>query len=71
MTGGIAAYQQGDYAEAEAQIEAGLKEAERFGLVNPRLGTSLNNLAALTRPKASIPRYNRFMSAPWRLRRKP
>ena len=44
---GEAAYQQGNYAEAERQFVAALKEAERFDREDPRLATSLNNLAAV------------------------
>ncbi len=46
---GIEAYQRGDYAEAEKQWSAALKEAEGFGPQDPRLATSLNNLAELYR----------------------
>jgi len=42
---GILAYQRGDYAEATKQFEAALKEAQDFGEQDPRLATSLNNLA--------------------------
>ncbi len=41
------AYQQADYAEAEKQLEAALKEAEAFGPDDVRLATSLNNLALI------------------------
>ncbi len=44
---GIEAYQRGDYAEAEQQWRAALKEAEGFGPQDPRLAASLNNLAEL------------------------
>ncbi len=44
---GIEAYQRGDYAEAEKQWSAALKEAEGFGPQDPRLATSLNNLAII------------------------
>ncbi len=43
------AYQQGNYAEAEKQLLAARAEAERFAPDDPRLGTSLNNLAELYR----------------------
>ena len=46
---GIAAYRQGNYTEAVKQLEAALKEAEQFGERDPRLGSSLNNLAELYR----------------------
>ena len=42
---GEKAYEQGEYAEAEKQFTAALKEAENFGEQDPRLATSLNNLA--------------------------
>ena len=41
------AYKQGRYAEAEKAWLATLKEAESFRPQDPRLATSLNNLAAL------------------------
>ena len=44
---GKKAYEQGHYAEAEKLFEAALREAEKFGLQDPRLATSLNNLALL------------------------
>ncbi len=47
MVAGVKAYQQGNYPEAEKQLGAALKEAEGFGPQDPRLATSLNNLAAL------------------------
>ncbi len=47
MRTGAAAYQQGNYAEAVKQTKAALSAAEAFGPDDPRLATSLNNLAAL------------------------
>ncbi len=47
MRAGMTAYQQGHYAETERQWVAGLEQAERFGREGPRLGTSLNDLAAV------------------------
>ena len=47
ITAAQQAYQQAEYAEAEKQLEAALKEAEAFGPDAVRLATSLNNLAAL------------------------
>ena len=44
---GETAYQAGRYAEAEKLFLAALKEAEEFGEQDPRLATSLNNLAEL------------------------
>ncbi len=41
------AYRQADYAEAEKLLLSALKEAEKFGEQDPRLATSLNNLAVL------------------------
>ena len=49
MAAGVKAYQQGNYPEAEKQLGAALKEAEGFGPQDPRLATSLNNLAELYR----------------------
>ena len=47
MRAGVAAYQRGDDEEAVGQTEAALKEAEDFGEQDPRLATTLNNLAVL------------------------
>ncbi len=47
MADAVKAYQQADYAEAEKLLLAALKEAEKFGERDPRLATSLNNLAVL------------------------
>ncbi len=47
MDAATAAYQQGNYPEAEKELAAALKEAEGFGPQDPRLAMSLNNLAAL------------------------
>ena len=49
MGAGVQAYQQGNYAEAERQWGSALKEAKRFGPQDPRLATTLNNLAELYR----------------------
>ncbi len=46
---GVKALQQGNYPEAEKQLEAAFKEAEGFGPQDPRLATSLNNLAMVYR----------------------
>ncbi len=47
MADAVKAYQQADYGEAEKLFLAALKEAEKFGEQDPRLATSLNNLALL------------------------
>ena len=44
---GIAAYQRGDYRTATTHFEVALREAELFGGSDPRLATSLNNMAQL------------------------
>ena len=44
---GTSAYQSGDYLTATRQFELALKEAESFGVKDPRLAHSLNNLALL------------------------
>ena len=44
---GMQAYQQARYAKAEEAWLGALKEAESFGAQDPRLATSLNNLAVL------------------------
>ncbi len=63
---GIEAYQHGDYAEAEKQFGVALNEAEGFGPQDPRLGTSLNNLAVvyedLGRYAEAEPLYNRALA---------
>ena len=47
MRAGIQAYQKGNYPQAERHWKAGLEEAKEFGSEDPRLATSLNNLALL------------------------
>ena len=47
MVAGVQAYHQGNYPEAEKHLVAAVKEAEGFGPQDPRLATSLNNLALL------------------------
>ncbi len=44
---GLEAYQEGRYAEAMGWYLEALKEAEKFGKQDPRVGVSLNNLADL------------------------
>ncbi len=53
MAAATAAYQQGNYPEAEKQLGAALKEAEGFGPQDPRLATSLDRLATLYQAKGS------------------
>ncbi len=43
------AYRQGHYGDAEKSTKAALREAERFGPQDLRLGTTLNNLEELYR----------------------
>ncbi len=47
MRAGVTAYEQGNYVEAVKQTKAALSAAEAFGPQDPRLATSLNNLAVL------------------------
>jgi len=47
MAAGVLAYQQGLFPAAETHLAAALQMAEAFGPADPRLATSLNNLAAL------------------------
>ena len=47
MVAGAQAYQQGNYPEAEKRLVAAVEEAEGFGPRDPRLATTLNNLAVL------------------------
>ena len=49
MGAGMSAYSAGDYRVATARFEAALREAESFGASDPRLATTLNNLAELYR----------------------
>ncbi len=49
MTTAAKAYQQGRYTDAERSFQAAVKDAEAFGPQDPRLATSLNNLAELYR----------------------
>ncbi len=54
IAAGQEAYRRADYAEADKQFMAALKQAERFGPQDARLATSLNGLASLYR---SLGRY--------------
>ena len=67
MRAGEAAYQQGNYAEAVKQTEAALSAAEAFGPDDPRLATTVNNLAGLYdtqgRYAEAEPLYHARMSA--------
>ena len=47
LQAGMTAYQQGNYAKAEQKFSAALEKAKKFGPQDPRLATTLNNLAAL------------------------
>ncbi|MFQ5896988.1 MAG: tetratricopeptide repeat protein [Candidatus Methylomirabilia bacterium] len=47
MVAGVRSYHQGRHAEAERSFQAALKEAERRGPEDPRVATTLNNLAVL------------------------
>src|SRR5712691_3830004 len=66
MAAGRRAFQQKRYAEAEQFFQASIREAERFGLQDARLGTSLNSLAILyfaqTNNAAAEPLYKRALS---------
>ena len=52
---GMQAYQQVRYAKAEEAWLGALKEAESFGPQDPRLATSLNNLAVLYASQGKYP----------------
>src|SRR5271170_3179581 len=53
---GMSAYKQGHYADAEHSWLSALKEAEKFGIRNPRrLETSLNNLAGAYESEGKYP----------------
>ncbi len=49
IAAGKKAYEQGDYAEAEKQIKAAVKNAEGFEPEDPRVATTLDNLGELYR----------------------
>ena len=49
-------------SEAEKQLLAAIQEVEKFGLEDPSLATSLNNLAVLYDEQGSTPRPSRFTS---------
>jgi Tfp pilus assembly protein PilF len=49
IAAGHQAFELGDYPEAESQLEPALETAEAFGPQDPRLATSLNELALLYR----------------------
>jgi len=49
MAAGAKAHREGRYSDAVNSFQAAVKEAEAFGPQDPRLATSLNNLAELYR----------------------
>ena len=49
MIAGESAYRTGDYRTATARFEAALREAKSFSASDPRLATTLNNLAEVYR----------------------
>jgi len=49
MDAGESAYRAGDYRAATTRFEAALQEAQSFGASDPRLATTLNNLALVYR----------------------
>jgi tetratricopeptide (TPR) repeat protein len=63
---GVEAYKAGRYPEAEKQFLAALEVAETFGPEDPRLATSLNNLAELYRAQGklqeALPLYQRALA---------
>lgn len=51
---GASAYQHGDYAEAERQFSAALKQADSAGSINRRAAASLNNLALVYKKQRKL-----------------
>ncbi len=63
---------QGKYAEAEPLYKRALRIDERaLGPDHPDVATDLNNLAVLSKPRATTPRPSRSTSALWRSGRRP
>ena len=66
MTAGDKAYRQGNYPEAEKRLVAALEAAEGFGPRDPRLATTLNNLAEIHRAQGKYaeaePLYKRALA---------
>src|SRR5207249_3151300 len=66
MTAGRQTFQQKRYAEAERFFQAAVREAERFGPQDSRLGASLNSLGILyfaeTNYAAAEPLYQRALT---------
>jgi tetratricopeptide (TPR) repeat protein len=52
---GMEAFHQDNFAEAEAELVKALPEAEKFGSEDPRLATSLNNLAQVYHAQGRYP----------------
>ena len=57
---GVKAFHQGRYADAEKLFLAALEEAEGFGPDDPRLATSVNNLAGLYQAQGKYVKAVRF-----------
>ncbi len=66
MRAGVAAHQQGNYADAVNQFSVALQEAENFGPEHPDVAASLNNLAVLYRDQGKYteaePLYQRALA---------
>ncbi len=67
MTAGLAAYRQGNYEEAERQLEAGLRIAEGFGPQDRRLGTTLDNLGSLRRAQGKYAEAEQLYKRSWKI----
>ena len=52
---GLASASSNDYAAAEQKLQQALREAERFGPDDARVGTTLNNLGLVYRARRNTP----------------
>ena len=65
MDAGVKAYRQGNYPEAKKRFTAAVKEAEQFGPKDPRLATTLNNLAELYRAQGRYTEAEPLIKRAW------
>src|SRR5438093_3338690 len=66
MDAAVKADQQGQYEDAEKHFSAALQEAEKFGSEDPRLATTFNRLALVSKEQGKYPRGEAPINMTWR-----
>src|SRR6266478_1745048 len=68
---GMEAFRQDKFQEAEEHLLKARVEAEKYGSEDPRLATTINNLAQVYHARENTPTPNRCTANRWRSTRKP